>query len=192
MNGSPRGPFDLVVIGCSAGGVEALKALLPTLPAGFPTAIAVVLHLLPTGESLLPPLFQRDCRLVVKEVEDKEEMRPGTVYFAPPNYHVLVERDRTFSLSVDAPVNYSRPSIDMLFESAAAAFGPRVAGVVLTGANSDGALGLRAITDQGGYAVVQDPATTEQRSMPEAALKATTVDLVRPLQGIAEWLKELA
>ena len=133
--------LQAVVIGTSAGGVQALSQVLPRLPADFPAPVLVVVHVPPRQSNSLVDLFAAKCRLPVKEAEDKEPLAPGTIYFAPPDYHVLVEASGTIALSSDEHVNHSRPAIDVLFESAADAFGPELVGIVMTGANSDGAQG---------------------------------------------------
>lgn len=163
---------EAVVVGASAGAVDALSAVLPALPAGYPLPVLVVVHIPPDRPSLLADLFRARCRLEVREAEDKEPIVPGTIYFAPPDYHLLVERDGRLSLSSDEPVSYSRPSVDVLFESAADAYGPGLVGVVLTGANDDGARGLRAILAAGGAGLVQDPEQAHAREMPRSALAA--------------------
>jgi len=172
---------DLVVIGASWGGLNALRAVLEPLPADFPAAIVVVQHR-GDDESLLSELLGRTCALEVREADDKDELRAGTVLVAPHGYHALVEGDAV-SLSVDEPVRFSRPSIDVLFQSAAER-GGRVVGVVLTGANSDGAAGLAAIRRRGGIAVVQDPDDAERQEMPRAALAAVPDAQVRRLADI--------
>ncbi|MCC2671503.1 MAG: cheB 2 [Armatimonadetes bacterium] len=164
--------IEVIVIGASAGAVEALSLLLPPLPADFPVALLIVVHLPRDRDSLLAELLGARCRVKVKEAEDKERIEGGTVYFAPPDYHLLVEPDRSLSLSVDEPVRYSRPSIDVLFESAADVYGERLLGIVLTGANSDGAQGLRTVCEAGGKAIVQAPETASAPFMPQAALGA--------------------
>ena len=163
--------IDIIVIGGSAGALEALLELLPTLPAELAAPIAVVLHLKPTQPSMVPELLARVCTRVVREPEDKEPIAPGTVYVAPPNYHMLLERGGTIALSVDEPVHFSRPSLDVLFESAADAFGPGVVGLVLSGSNADGAEGLQRIAAAGGVALVQAPASAAYATMPEAAAR---------------------
>ena len=188
----PPGRCSLVVMGASAGAVEALSAILPALPAGFALPILVVVHLPPDKRSALPELFAAKSRLRVKEAEDKEPIEAGFVYFAPPNYHLLVEREGCLSLCGDEPVLYSRPSIDVLFESAADAFGGAVAGVVLTGGNSDGAKGLRAIQRAGGLAIVQDPETAEVPAMPAAALEQCPEARKTSLRDLAPLLQDLA
>jgi two-component system, chemotaxis family, protein-glutamate methylesterase/glutaminase len=183
--------IQAVAIGASAGGVEALGVLLQQLPEGFLPSVLVVLHLPPDRPSLLPELLQARCRLPVCEALDKEQMRPGRVYLAPPDYHLLVEKEGTLALSHDAPVAFSRPSIDVLFESAAEALGPALLGVVLTGANADGAEGLKAIREAGGRAWVQSPADAQADAMPTAALERAGADLVLPLADLAERLTHL-
>jgi two-component system chemotaxis response regulator CheB len=158
-----------VVIGASAGAIQALSRLLPDLPEDYGVPILIVVHV-PADGSDLPQLFAAKCRLAVKEAEDKEPIRPGTIYFAPPDYHLMVEADRTVSLSLDEPVLYSRPSIDVLFESAADAYGADLTGVILTGANEDGAEGLAAVAQAGGVALVEDPADAYAKAMPSGAL----------------------
>ncbi|MGH7018751.1 MAG: chemotaxis protein CheB [Brevundimonas sp.] len=179
------------MIGASAGGVQALLALLPALDVDFPLPILVVLHVPADRSNVLAPLFEARCRLTVKEAEDKEPARPGVVYFAPSDYHLLVEADGCLALSSDEAVNYSRPSIDVLFESAADAYGEGLVGVILTGANEDGALGLAAVAEAGGLAIIEDPASAYARPMPEAALAACATASLMSLEDIAELLKGL-
>lgn len=183
--------YEAVVMGVSAGGIEALKVILPALPASFPLPIAIVMHREERSDGFLAEFLSRTSGLRVSEVEDKEPMKAGHVYLAPAGYHLLIESDRSFSLSVDPRVNYSCPSIDVLFESAADVFAESLIGVVLTGANADGALGLKAIKARGGLAVVQDPRTAQSSSMPAAALKAARADHVLDLQRIAPALVEI-
>jgi two-component system chemotaxis response regulator CheB len=185
------GRVGAVVIGTSAGGVEALSVILPALPATFRPPVFVVLHLPRERPSLLAEIFQPRCALPVREADDKEPIEAGTVYFAPPDYHLLIEKDGTVALSNDGLVNFSRPSIDVLFESAAEVYGARLLGVILTGANSDGADGLAAVRGAGGFAVVQDPAEAQAAVMTEAALARTAVDYVLPLKEIAALLKTI-
>ena len=178
--------LPLTVIGASAGGFDALLKLLPEIPSSSTRAWIVVLHIAATSKLGLGDSFARRCRANVKEAEDKEILQVGTVYFAPPDYHVLVETDGTLSLSVDEPVNCSRPSIDVLFESAALAGGLLVDGVILTGANADGAWGLKQIVDRGGRAFIQDPESSEFPQMPVAARLAVPSATVLNLQRLAE------
>lgn len=177
-----------IVIGASAGGVQALSQILTTLPPGFPSPVIVVVHVPPRKDNALVELFARKCLLEVKEAEDKEPLRAGTVYFAPPDYHLLVETENALALSSDEAINHSRPAIDVLFETAADAFGPAVTGIILTGANSDGARGLKAVGDAGGIAIVQAPETAEMAAMPTAALKAFPSAMTMTLDEIATYL----
>mgnify|MGYP006419183371 CR=1 FL=1 len=191
MNAGFTSKYDAVVIGSSAGGLRALSTILPVLPAAFPLPLLVVQHLMATADDYLPRSLAQKCRVTVKQAGEKEPALPGVVYIAPPNYHLLVEIDRTLSLSTDERVNHARPAIDVLFETAAEAYESRLIGVVLTGASSDGSLGLKAIKQHGGFALVQDPATAESPTMPRAAQAATDVDRLAPLQEIGPLLCEL-
>jgi two-component system chemotaxis response regulator CheB len=161
-----------IVIGGSSGALDALALILRALPSGFVTPLAIVLHIQPGRPSGLVNLFRSTSSLSVKEAEDKEPLAPATVYVAPPNYHLLVESEHHFSLSADDPVHFSRPAIDVLFESAADAYGRGLAGVLLSGANEDGARGLDRIFAAGGTTIVQDPESALARQMPDAALQA--------------------
>lgn len=182
---------EAIVIGASAGAVEALSAFLPTLPSDYPLPLLVVVHVPPDKNSLLAELFRAKCRVDVREAEDKEPILGSSVYFAPPDYHLLVELDKRLSLSSDEPVSFSRPSIDVLFESAADAYGPGLIGIILTGANSDGARGLRAILDAGGTGLVQDPTFAHAREMPQAAREACPEARTLSLEEIAAYLQEV-
>jgi len=185
--------IEVIVIGGSAGALEALLAILPMLPASLAIPIVLVMHLAPDHPSLLPGLLGRACRRPVREAEDKLGLEAGTIYVAPANYHVLLERGRALALSVDPPVHFSRPSIDVLFESAADTFGAAAAGIVLSGANEDGARGLRRILDAGGLAAIQDPATAPHPEMPGAAIRgAGERARVLPLEGILRWCSSLS
>jgi two-component system chemotaxis response regulator CheB len=179
-----------VVIGASAGAIQALSRVLPALPADYPLPVLVVVHV-PPDRSDLAPLFRSKCGVVVREAEDKEPILPGVVYFGPPDYHLLVEADRTVSLSVDEPVLYSRPSIDVLFESAADAYGAGLVGVILTGANEDGADGLRAVSAAGGAALVENPAGAFAPAMPRAALARCSEARPMSLDEITAYLVSL-
>jgi two-component system chemotaxis response regulator CheB len=185
-------PIEAVVIGTSAGAITALTRLLPPLPRDFAVPIMIVVHQPADRTSTIANLFQARCAVIVKEAEDKEPLAAGTVYFAPPDYHLLIEPRKVLSLSSDEVVNYSRPAIDVLFESAADVFGPSLLGIVLTGANHDGARGLRAICDAGGQAFVQSPETAEARAMPEAALAACSHARALSLEEISERLQAIA
>ena len=175
--------IEAVVIGGSAGSVGALGELLPGLPADF-LPVMVVVHVLATSTIPLSDVFTRRCAVRVTEAESGAPIERGCVYFAPSDYHLLIEPSRRLALSIEPPVHFSRPAIDVLFESAADVYGPALAGVVLTGANQDGALGLRAIADRGGRAIVQDPATAQVSIMPAAALAAVPGANVLDLQGV--------
>jgi len=183
-----RGRIDAVVIGASAGGVEALGLILPALPATFRPSLLIVLHLPRERPSLLVEIYERRCALPVREADDKEPIEPGTVYFAPPDYHMLVEPNRQIALSTEEPVHFSRPSVDVLFESAADVYGPKLLGVILTGANEDGAAGLHAIHRAGGVTVVQQPDSAKVPLMVVSALQRNPADFVLPLPQIAELL----
>jgi two-component system, chemotaxis family, protein-glutamate methylesterase/glutaminase len=183
---------DLVAIGASWGGLYAVGAVLEALPAGFDAAVVVAQHRSAEAEDgALEYLLGARCALAVAEAEDKQALQAGCVLVAPPDYHLLVEAG-TVALSVDEQVHYSRPSIDVLLSSAADAYGARAAGVVLTGANEDGAAGLARIASRGGIAIVQDPEGAVRAEMPRAAIAATPDARVLDLDGIAALLAELA
>jgi two-component system chemotaxis response regulator CheB len=186
-----RARIDAVVIGASAGGVEALSELLPALPASFRPSVFIVLHLPRERPSLLVDIFESRCARPVREAEDKEPAEPGTVYFAPPDYHLLIEKSRQIALSADEPVHFSRPSIDVLFESAADVYGQRLLGIILTGANEDGATGLHTIRRAGGITVVQQPDHAKVPAMVVLALQRGPADFVLSLPEIAELLSAL-
>jgi two-component system, chemotaxis family, protein-glutamate methylesterase/glutaminase len=179
----------VVVVGASFGGFDALKVVLGSLPATFPAPLVIVQHQGSSGNDLAT-LLQRHTALVVVDAEDKDQSRPGVAYLAPSGYHVLVEPG-SLALSVDPPVLHARPSIDVLFESAADVYGPRVIGVILTGTGRDGAAGLARIKQRGGTAIVQDPRTALKSAMPEAALASTAVDWTLQLEEIGPRLVEL-
>lgn len=181
-------PLRLVVVGASAGALDALIAFLPGLPADFSAPILVVVHVPPHRRSRIADVLQPHCALNLREADDKEPARAGTIYFAPPDYHLLVERDGSMSLSSEEAVLYSRPSIDVLFETAADAFGAATAAVVLSGANSDGALGAARIARAGGLVVVQSPESAMSAAMPLAALAACPAARVVAPSRIADVL----
>lgn len=183
--------FEAVVIGASAGALDALTIVLSPLPANFPLPVFIVVHLPPDKKSIMTELFKAKCRISVKEAEDKELIEPGTVYFAPPDYHLLVEADKKLSLSSEEPVLFSRPSIDVLFESASDAYGETLLGIVLTGANSDGAAGLKMIVNAGGAALVQQPDQAYASAMPEAAIRACPNAEILSLVQIASYLEKV-
>ncbi|MGF1519503.1 MAG: chemotaxis protein CheB [Nodosilinea sp.] len=182
--------YDLVAVGTSLGGLSALKILLECIPKEFPAALAIVQHRHRESDQALSAFLQKFTVLPVHEVEDKERIQPGHIYFAPADYHLLVEYEH-FSLSVDAPVSYARPSIDVLLESAADIYGKRVIGVLLTGANHDGVRGLSTVKARGGTTIVQTPDTAESPILPSAAIAAMAVDWVLPLTQIAPHLIHL-
>ncbi len=183
--------FDLIVVGASWGGLDALTNLTRDLPDDFAVPVAVVQHRSPDAESYLAGLLQEWTGRTVVEAEDKQPIEQGHIYIAPANYHLLVEDDY-FSLTTEAPVRYSRPSIDVMFGSAAHAFGERLIGVVLTGANEDGSRGLQCVYEYGGYCLVQDPATAEVATMPAAALNRVPRAAKRALTEIAGHLVDVA
>jgi two-component system chemotaxis response regulator CheB len=183
----------LIVVGASWGGLHALSRLLELLPPAEPrnAALVVAQHRSPEStEGALGELLEAASSFPVRDAEDKEEILPGRVYLAPPDYHLLIEPG-SFALSVDERVHHARPSIDVLFETAAEAYGEHTIGVVLTGANADGATGLMRIKEHGGRTIVQDPETAERVAMPEAAIAALQPDAVLPLDSIPPYLVEL-
>ncbi len=186
--GRPLGGIEAVVMGASAGGIEALSEVLQALPATFRPALIIVQHLPRDRASMLLGIFSRRCVLPVVEAYDKLAITPGTVFLAPADYHLLVDVGPQLALSIEAPVHFSRPAIDVLFESAADVYGVKVMGVVLTGANADGADGLEAIRAGGGVTVVQDPETADYPVMPQAALSRGPADYVVALPALCELL----
>ena len=187
---APGVGYDLVVVGTSWGGLHALRTLVGGLPESFQMAVTLVQHRHRDSDHVLRTLLQDGSSLRVCEVEDKMPLEHGHIYVAPPNYHTLVEPGH-FSLSTEAPVRFSRPSIDVTFSSAADSYTHRTVGIVLTGANADGADGLRRISDRGGLALVQDPATAESPIMPAAAQEAVPRARVMSLQAMAAFLAAL-
>jgi two-component system, chemotaxis family, protein-glutamate methylesterase/glutaminase len=187
---APGVGYDIVVVGTSWGGLAALRTLVAGLPDSFQMAVTLVQHRHKDSDHLLRTLLQERSTLRVFEVEDKMPLEHGHIYVAPPNYHTLIEPGY-FSLSTDAPVRFSRPSIDVTFASAADSYAHRTVGIVLTGANEDGAEGLRRISDRGGLAIVQDPDSAESRPMPEAARNAVPRARVMTLDGISAFLASL-
>ncbi len=183
--------YKAVVIGASAGGFHALKKLLTKLPNEFSMPIFIVQHMSPTSDNYMAEFLNKKSDLVVKEADEKEEIKGGTVYIAPPNYHMLIEEDFSISLSTENKINYSRPSIDILFESASFVYGRSLIGVVLTGANSDGTNGLLSIKNNGGYCIVQEPTEAESTAMPLAAIEKVAPHKVLKLKDIASFLIKL-
>jgi two-component system chemotaxis response regulator CheB len=186
MGGKRR--YKAVVVGASAGGLNALKTLIGNLDRGFRLPLVVVQHISPDSDNYLIQMLNELKTIPIKEADEKEHLEPEMAYIAPPNYHLLIEPDFTFTLTIGERVNYARPSIDVLFETAAEAYRSALIGVILTGANNDGSKGLKKIRDFGGLAIVQDPETAEVGSMPRAAIQATTVDHILDLKQIAALL----
>lgn len=184
--------FRCIAIGVSAGGMHALSTIIPALPKDFPIPIVVIQHISPLSDNYTTRYLDSISRIHVKEVDEKERLRKGTVYTAPPNYHVLVEEDETFSLSVEERINFARPSVDVFFESAAEVYGDSLIGVILTGANSDGSKGLKKIKEEGGVTVVQDPQNAEVEGMPKAALETVTPHFVLKLDELAPFFVKMA
>ena len=187
----PKSGYQAIVIGTSAGGLDALGVLLPMLSALLPVPVLVVQHISASSDSFMVTYFDRLSQVRVKEAEEKEELEPGVVYFAPPDYHLMVEPDRTVGLSNDDKVNYSRPSVDVLFETASWAYGSGLIGIVLTGANWDGAAGCEQIRKSGGLVIVQDPSTAAVARMPESVIERLKPDHVLPLAGIGDLINGL-
>ena len=176
--------IEALVIGASAGGVDALVELLPALPAASTLATVCILHVPADRDSRLAELFDARLALPVREASDKQPVEPGTLYFAGAGYHLSIEEDRVFSLSCEPPVHYARPAIDVLMESAADAYGAALAGILLTGANADGAEGMQRIRQRGGLTIVQDPEEAQASTMPEQAIRLCAPHLVLPLADI--------
>ncbi|MEQ1501849.1 MAG: chemotaxis protein CheB [Myxococcota bacterium] len=184
--------MDAIVVGASAGGIDAVRRLLSRLSAGSRAAVLVVIHIPENHRSFLSEVLRAGCALPIREAQDKEPIRGGEVVVAPPGYHLLVASATECALSIDPPVLFSRPAIDVLFVSAADVFGDRLAGVVLTGSSADGARGLAAIGAAGGVTLVQDPSTAEAARMPLAAIAAWRPDEVGPIERLGDRLAQLA
>jgi two-component system chemotaxis response regulator CheB len=180
--------YEAIVIGVSSGGMNAMKVLFTQLPKGFRIPIVIVQHISARSNNQWISILNDKSNLPVKEADEKEKIEQGAIYIAPPNYHLLIEKNKTFSLTIDARVNYARPSIDVLFESAAEAYKNKLIGIILTGSNNDGTLGLKRIKDLGGLTIAQDPATAESGYMPASAIGAMQVDHILPLEGIINLL----
>ena len=180
-----------VVIGCSTGGLQALMAVLPGLAPDLPVPVVLVCHTGAEDVDLLCDLLGRSCPLPVREAEERQQAQPGVVHVAPSGYHLYLERDRSFTLSIDPKVCYVRPAVDVLFESAADVWKSSLLGIVLTGANDDGAAGLARIRKAGGYGIVQNPAEAVAAQMPQAALRTAGADEILSLREIAERINEL-
>lgn len=189
MTDSSRGA---VIIGASAGALEALSQFLPALPASFPLPVFVVVHVPSDKPSVLAEIFSAKCQLRAIEAEDKEPIEPGTIYFAPPNYHLLFEDQQAIALSNEEEVLFSRPSIDVAFQSAADVWTDKLIGIVLTGANEDGAAGLQAVSQAGGVTIIQDPEGAYAKAMPEAAIDACPQAQVMSLTQISAFLSRMS
>ncbi|MGY4533473.1 two-component system chemotaxis response regulator CheB [Pseudomonas sp. TE3786] len=183
--------LEAVVVGASAGGVQALLQIFAGLGADYRLPVIAVLHMPDDRRSQLAEVFQQRLGIRVKEADDKESLQGGTLYFAAAGYHLLIENDRSFSLSREEPLHFSRPSIDVLFETAADVYGEGLMGILLTGANEDGAQGMATIKRCGGLTVVQDPQDAQVPTMPQAALALHPADFVLPIPGIHALLAEL-
>ncbi len=183
--------YEVIVMGASAGGMNALQHILTVLSEDFLIPIIIVQHISRHSDNYLVQYLNDLCNFTVKEADEKEIPVSGTIYIAPPNYHLLLEEDTSFSLSVEKQVNYSRPSIDILFESASDTYGEKLIGIVLTGANRDGSLGLKMIKNNGGLTIVQDPDNAEVDIMPKAAIKNTEIDYILSLEEIGQFLNKI-
>lgn len=183
--------YTAIVIGVSAGGLAALTAILPNLSGHLDLPILIVQHLSPGSDDFLATHFKKICSLAVKEAEDKETIENNTIYFAPANYHLMVEQDKTIALSTSERVQFSRPAIDILFETAAEAYLDGLVGIILTGANSDGTRGIRRIRQLKGVVIAQSPGTAEVDIMPLSAINQAGVDKILDLQEIAPYINGL-
>jgi two-component system chemotaxis response regulator CheB len=191
LNPDLKNAYDAVVIGASAGGLYVMIRILKLLPANFPLPVIVVQHRSRDERTLLEEVLQQKSNLPIKQADEKELIQPGTVYFAPPDYHLLIENDGTFSLSFDPPVNYSRPSIDVLFETAADVYKQRLLAIILTGANKDGAYGITKIAKLGGTTIAQSPETADYPDMPKAAINTGYVQHILNPEAIGNFLLEI-
>lgn len=179
--------YEAIVIGVSAGGLNALKIIFSILPKDFKIPLIIVQHVSANSNSEWISYMNKRSPLYIKEADEKEKIKSGTAYFAPPNYHLLIEKNHTFSFTIDERVNFSRPSIDVMFESAIEAYHNKLIGIVLTGANKDGTIGLKHIKEAGGMTIVQNPLEAEMAYMPESAMSIKP-DYILPLKEIAELL----
>ncbi len=183
--------YQAVVIGSSAGGLNALKTIFMALDKHFPLPVIIVQHVSPAADNYLATFLNSLEKIRVKEADEKEIPQAGVAYIAPPNYHLLMEHNGSFTLTVEERVNYARPSIDVLFETAAETYGDGLIGIILTGANNDGSVGLKKIKDLGGTAIVQDPDEAESDTMPRAAVEIAKPHHVLTLEEIANFLNSL-
>lgn len=183
--------YEAIVIGVSSGGMAALKYIFSALPAGFSLAIIVVQHVSARSDNQWITLLNDISSLNIKEADEKENIEPGNVYIAPSNYHLLIEKDKSFSLTIDERVNFARPSIDVLFETAAEAYRNKLIGIILTGSNNDGSRGIKRIKEYGGLAIIQDPETAESSYMPSSAMTTIQPDHILPLENIVALLTKI-
>lgn len=183
--------YQAIAIGASAGGLYALATLFEQLPADYTIPVMVVQHRAKDQRDLLEEVLQHKCKITVKQADEKEKIKSGFVYIAPPGYHLLIEQDQTFSLSSDEHVSFSKPSIDVFFESAAEVFRNRLVGIILTGANKDGAAGITIIKKYGGLTIAQFPQEAQYPYMPQAAIDMGGVNCIRTLKEIQKFLYEL-
>ena len=184
--------YEAIVIGTSAGGLFALSEIVEALPAGFPLPVIVVQHRSKDERTLLEEVLSPKSKMKIRQADEKESIQNGIIYFAPPDYHLLIERDRTFSLSCDERVNYSRPSIDVLFESAAEVYQNKLIAIILTGANSDGAGGIKTVSKYGGTTIAQDPGSAAYPQMPRAAIETGCVEHILTLEKINDFLLQIS
>jgi len=180
--------YEAIVIGVSSGGMNALKFIFSALPAGFRLPIIIVQHISAHSDNEWINILNDKSNLTIKEADEKEKIEIGNVYIAPANYHLLIENDKTFSLTIDEYVNFARPSIDVLFESGAEAYKDKLIGMVLTGSNNDGTKGIKRIKELGGMAIIQDPETAESSYMPASAIAAIEPDYILSLEKIIQLL----
>jgi two-component system, chemotaxis family, protein-glutamate methylesterase/glutaminase len=180
--------YEAIVIGVSSGGLKAMKVIFSILPKDFSTPIVIVQHISAQSDNQWIRLLNDQSNLLIKEADEKEKIEHGSVYIAPPNYHLMIEMDKTFSLTINERVNFARPSIDVLFESAAEVYKNKLIGVILTGSNNDGTLGLKRIQECGGMTIVQNPETAESSCMPASAIAAIKPDYILPLKEITALL----
>jgi two-component system, chemotaxis family, protein-glutamate methylesterase/glutaminase len=180
--------YEAIVVGVSAGGLNAMKIMFSLLPANFEVPIIIVQHVSPRSDNQWIELLNEKSKLRIKEADEKEKIKKGFIYVAPANYHLLIEKDKTFSLTIDERVSYARPSIDVLFETAADAYKDKLIGIVLTGSNNDGTNGIKTIKEVGGLTIVQDPKTAEYPFMPASAIDVIKPDYILPLEEIIDLL----
>ena len=183
--------YEAIVIGVSSGGLKALKLIFSALPSDFAVPVIIVQHIGPRSENSWIKLLNDSCAIPIKEADEKEKVGTGNIYVAPSNYHLMIEEDKTFSLTIDERVNFARPSIDVLFESAAEAYKEKLIGIILTGANNDGTKGVKRIKERGGMVIIQDPNTAESSYMPASAIAAIQPDYILELDQIGELLMKI-